>query len=418
MRCLRVNKVSIFCLTYNHVEYIEDALRGFLGQKTDFDFNILIYDDASTDGTSEIVRKYQQKYPDKITAYISPENLYENPKRNAILNNLYKKYLDGEYIAWCEGDDYWIDYNKLQIQVAYLDNNKECAMVTHAYKLYDCNKKKFDLIRILNNDGYLTNRQIINKTDGYPTTGSLIMRREVFFFEDDFPKSDVTDVPLQLNAIRYGKVYYINKCMSVYRYMHQGSWWNLMSQDFEKMVIHKINFALFLKRYNEYTNNYFNKYINKLFKNYLYDVSEAPVSVDVFRNVYRNTRLKLEYDAKILYDKCYELFLWINNCKNFSLEERKIFDRYKYIIIYGHGHYGEIVSNVLNKNYIDISGYIVSMFEEGESMYDKIWKPSDYPYSKSETLVVIGINQNNGGDIIEILKNNEFDNIYTPVWID
>ena len=110
-------KVTIYCLTYNHRDYIKDALDGFLKQKTTFGYKVLVFDDASTDGTSEILLDYQQKYPEIFQVYVSPVNTYGKPERRIVLNELYDKYLQGEYVALCEGDDAWIDCEKLQIQI-------------------------------------------------------------------------------------------------------------------------------------------------------------------------------------------------------------------------------------------------------------------------------------------------------------
>lgn len=112
--------MSVFCLTYNHVEYIREALDGFIMQKTNFKFNVFVFDDASNDGTSEILKEYQKKYSDLMDVYISPVNTYQKKERKDILNKLYNKYLTGKYIAWCEGDDAWIDPYKLQIQVDFM----------------------------------------------------------------------------------------------------------------------------------------------------------------------------------------------------------------------------------------------------------------------------------------------------------
>ena len=103
-------KVSICCTTFNHEEYIEDAINGFLLQETDFEYEILIHDDASQDQTVRILEEYRVKFPEKIQLILQTENKYSKGFKVG------KEYLwpkaRGEYIALCEGDDYWSDKKK------------------------------------------------------------------------------------------------------------------------------------------------------------------------------------------------------------------------------------------------------------------------------------------------------------------
>lgn len=123
-------KVSVVCITYNHVKYIEQAIRGFLMQETSFPFEIIIYDDASTDGTSEIVQHYADSYPNLITAFIQKENQLS---KGIKWGQLIQSFLKGEYIATCEGDDYWFHPKKLQVQTDWLENNRDYAICFHNY---------------------------------------------------------------------------------------------------------------------------------------------------------------------------------------------------------------------------------------------------------------------------------------------
>ncbi len=116
--------VSIICITYNQKNYIESAINGFLSQIVNFDIEILIADDASTDGTQIIIKKYLDLFPNKIKFFESEKN--SGGKKN--WNNLINKSL-GKYIAICDGDDYWIDNYKLQKQTNILDNNSEYDLV-------------------------------------------------------------------------------------------------------------------------------------------------------------------------------------------------------------------------------------------------------------------------------------------------
>lgn len=120
--------VTFLCTTYNHEGYIEDALRGFLIQKTKFPFEILVHDDASKDQTALIVRKYQDQYPNIIKSILQAENQYSQGKR--VMLSVVERAA-GKYIAICEGDDFWVDPDKIQIQVSYLESNPE-YVITYA----------------------------------------------------------------------------------------------------------------------------------------------------------------------------------------------------------------------------------------------------------------------------------------------
>lgn len=118
--------VSIVCCTYNHVNFIEAALNGFLMQKTDFPFEIVVHDDASKDGTIGILREYQSRYPRILKLLIQNENKYQqgvSPLSFAF------PLASGKYIAFCEGDDYWIDCDKIYKQASFLDENPGVSIV-------------------------------------------------------------------------------------------------------------------------------------------------------------------------------------------------------------------------------------------------------------------------------------------------
>lgn len=121
--------VSIICITYEQVNYIRDAIESFLNQKTNFAYEILIYDDASTDGTAEVVKEYAKRYPEKIVPILQTENQYS--KGIKITKTFVFPMVRGKYVAFCEGDDFWTDENKLQKQFDYMEKNPNCQICLH-----------------------------------------------------------------------------------------------------------------------------------------------------------------------------------------------------------------------------------------------------------------------------------------------
>mgnify|MGYP002627235917 CR=1 FL=1 len=117
--------VSISYITYNQIAFVERAINGFLIQKTEFPFEIYIHDDASTDGTAELLHEYELKYPDVIRVVFEKENQYS--KRGHLFQYCIMPYINSKYIAHCDGDDYWTDPYKLQKQVTYLENHPDCS---------------------------------------------------------------------------------------------------------------------------------------------------------------------------------------------------------------------------------------------------------------------------------------------------
>ena len=133
-------EVSISCVTYNHKDYIATALESFLMQKTTFKFRIYVHDDASTDGTADILRQYAQKYPDTIVAILQKKNMYfKNVRISAEF--IYPR-VKGKYVALCEGDDFWIDDGKLQKQYDYMEAHPDCFLCAHSGISVDAETRK------------------------------------------------------------------------------------------------------------------------------------------------------------------------------------------------------------------------------------------------------------------------------------
>ena len=124
--------VSISCITYNHQKYIAEALDGFLMQKTNFKYEIIIGEDCSTDNTKAIIESYRKKYPNKIQLIAYKDNV--GATKNQIKTFNISK---GKYIAMCDGDDYWTDPLKLQKQVDFMEHNPNYVICCHYSRVID-----------------------------------------------------------------------------------------------------------------------------------------------------------------------------------------------------------------------------------------------------------------------------------------
>lgn len=125
--------VSVCCLVYNHEPYLRDCFEGFVKQQTTFPFEILVHDDASTDHSADIIREYTAKYPHLFKPIYQTENQYSKGIR--VTNQYQYPRAQGKYIAICEGDDYWTDPNKLQMQVDFLEAHPDYSMCFHGANL-------------------------------------------------------------------------------------------------------------------------------------------------------------------------------------------------------------------------------------------------------------------------------------------
>lgn len=254
--------VSIICTAYNHQKYIKNALDGFLMQNTDFSFEVLVHDDASSDNTPDIIREYESKYPHIIRAIYQKENKYS--KGVNIWHDILFPMAKGKYIAICEGDDYWIDAYKLQKQVGFLESKQTYSMTcSNAIILNGTNELDWTRYNI---DSDITPEEMILGGGGYVMTASLVFRKSLL---DQFPSCAkecyVGDYPLQIFAAINGKVRWFVEKQVVYRYQTESSWTEsyLSSSIYKKMDgwNTEINMLRGLDAYNGYIyTNAYNEY--------------------------------------------------------------------------------------------------------------------------------------------------------------
>ena len=211
--------VSIKCMTYNHKDFIAQALDGFLMQKTDFPFEVLVHDDASTDGTDDVIREYEKKFPKIIKPIYETENQWS--KGNGAHHVKIDAQIKGKYIAICEGDDYWLDENKLQMQVSFLEKNNDYTMSCHNAIKKDLTNGKESLF---NKEDFsiLGPKELI--LEWHIPTASIVLRKKILKKILPTKKEYVQgDIQLSLACYDNGKIHYISKPMSVYRYNLSGS---------------------------------------------------------------------------------------------------------------------------------------------------------------------------------------------------
>lgn len=204
-------KVSICCLTYNHAKFIRDALDGFVMQKTEFPYEILIHDDASTDGTQDILREYQSKYPEKIKLYVEEENQFSKGKN---ISEVLYPYAAGEYIALCEGDDFWTDKSKLQRQAEYLDSHPLHSACFHKAGVISEQGFDYRLYEHLQERDYGSNQLLLQWT---VPTASFMFRRKYYTKIPQDIRFMYGDIVNFLTMAENGKIHCMNRVMCMYR---------------------------------------------------------------------------------------------------------------------------------------------------------------------------------------------------------
>ena len=334
--------VSIRCLTYNHAPYIRQCLDGFVMQKTNFRFEAIVHDDASTDGTQDIIREYEKKYPDIIKPIYEKENQYS--KHDGSLGRIMNSAMSpsSKYIAVCEGDDFWTDPYKLQKQVDYLETHPEYTMVCNRTKLYSEKAKAyFGENYCYNNDRVVKTKDVIYRSGLFISTCSIVYRKEI---QENYPQyckqCVVGDYPLQIMAAMKGSIYYFNNTMSVYRIDNRHSWmsrqhWNSVSDYNLKRIESMINmFEGFSHDYSKYSFSFQNKIAQYL-------ISQSPsVSQNKGKDtIYYNNYFQQYYGTFTLYWK------FVDKLKNINIPKVRALSRYCLLLIFKRFSVKQVIHN-------------------------------------------------------------------------
>lgn len=246
--------VSILCNTYNQSKYISSALDSFLMQETDFPFEVIVHDDASTDTTADIIRMYENKFPDIIKPIYEEENKYTTCD---ITMSIDLPKAKGDYIAFCEGDDYWIDAKKLQKAFDYMSKHDECSLVSHLTDIdngISKNTTKYNPA-FLHRGGIVSCDEIIIETNLIHTS-SFFIRRSLMENNKALLKRLLSyDAILVMLAATEGYIYIIPEVMSIYRYRAAGSWSCTIADDDAKLIKvmeHLYRSAETINKYRDY----------------------------------------------------------------------------------------------------------------------------------------------------------------------
>lgn len=212
-------KVSVFLTTYNHAPYIATSIESALNQKTNFDYEILIGEDCSTDGTRDIVKHYEKLHPNKIRAIYHEKNVGGHHNVDTLIHAA-----KGQYLAWLEGDDYWTDPQKLQKQADVLDTHPEIMISTHNTDIVNEDGKFIRrMFHRKHPDRITTIKKLI--MDNYIQTPSCMFRHGIADITPPWIHSlGLGDWPRHLLLAQHGHIHYMTDVMACYRHTSTGVW--------------------------------------------------------------------------------------------------------------------------------------------------------------------------------------------------
>lgn len=253
--------VSVSCLVYNHEKYLRKCLNGFVMQKTNFKFEVLIHDDASTDHSADIIREYEKKYPEIIKPIYQTENQYS--KGVSISSTYQYPRARGKYIAFCEGDDSWCNFNKLQKQFEYMESHPECTLCVHEAYKHNCATGKDLLYTEIAEECNVPIEQILTEGAMFATNSCFVRKKNHINMPDIFLAKGFGDHQLIIYNTLCGYCHYFPDIMSVYNWGTEGSWTQRVYHNNEKRVEQCKEMIALMNRINEYTHYQYNEAIQK-----------------------------------------------------------------------------------------------------------------------------------------------------------
>lgn len=262
--------VSVICTAYNHEKYIRKALESFVSQKTTFDYEVLVNDDASTDNTSSIIREYEERYPSIIRAFYQQSNMYS---KGISVTRFLLSNARGKYFAICEGDDYWIDCDKLQKQVDFMEMHPQVSLCIHNWISVSEEGKMIEKHIISKQSDFLSTREVILGGGGFCATNSIMSRLCFVKNPPSFFNNLTLDYTMQIYFASCGDIYCFSDCMSAYRVGTTGSWSNRMRANIPEHVkmLNRIN--KMLNEYNEWSDGRYFREVESIVSDNNYEIA-------------------------------------------------------------------------------------------------------------------------------------------------
>lgn len=226
-------KVSVHMITYNHERFIKQALDSVLMQNVNFEYEIVIGEDCSTDRTQEIVLQFQQTYPDRIRPLLREKNVGMNVNFIETL-----QACRGKYIALLEGDDYWTSRQKLQRQVDFLDCHPDCSSCFHTVQVVCDDGSKRPRLSPSKSEKEIFTVQDLLRSNFMKTCSVMFRSGLIGEFPEWFEQVKLLDWPLHILNAQHGDVGFINDVMAVYR-IHPGAIWS--KKDFVERIQESID---------------------------------------------------------------------------------------------------------------------------------------------------------------------------------
>ncbi len=278
--------VTVLICTYNQQDYIRDALDGAIMQRTNFKFEVLVHDDASTDATGDIIKEYAEQYPDIVIPFLEETNQFEH------FENVIERMLNvarGKYLACCDGDDYWIDELKLQTQFDFMEANPDFSLCTHnTRRISVATGKEIEPYVIGRKTGELKQDYVIERACALFHTSSHFFRLRSWY--EKHGAHDLSDLPRVIHLADDGRVMYFDSIMSVYRLGTKGSYTEQM-RNIDNYVVSRIEIIGIYEAFDKETGGRWHNVVEKACKSMQADIFTAMRSC--YRDLNRHQRFAI-----------------------------------------------------------------------------------------------------------------------------